>query len=187
MKKLTIIALVFCLVLAFGLVGCKDDSKTTKQTTTSEGSTNNGGSNTVPKTWDLSNLYGSSGSYKCIARIVTAQGSANMEIWIKGNKERIETTSTEGTAVTIFDGKTMYSWAKGQNQGVMMDMEDIADLSGQTQAQTETKSVEDWNKDAVDVTCNEESISDSLLTPPSNVNFMDMGEMLANLQNMPSM
>jgi len=186
MKKLTILAIILCLILTFGLVGCKDDDKQSNDNTGTDASgTGVGGS--VTTEWDLSSLYGGTGSYKCTAQLQSPQGSGAMTIWIKGNKERIEFQSPQGTIVSIYDSEKMYTWSEGQTQGIIITLSDLENLADQVPQGTETRSLEDFNKNAVDVECNEEAVPNGLLIPSSNIQFMDMAEMLANLQNMPSM
>ena len=107
MKKILTIITIAILAL-FVLSACGDDSSTGSDGDTNGDTDRDGGSSSGQTTWDLSALYGSSGSYKCTAKIESPQGSGDMVIWIKGNKERIEFTSQQEKSSMIFDGKKMY-------------------------------------------------------------------------------
>ncbi len=176
MKKLIALALILCLV---GLTGCGSDDGT------SSGTTDKSDSN---KVWDLSDLYGSAEAYKCTAKVSQNGMEMDMDIWMKGDNERIESHAPQGTQITLFDGQMMYSWTKGGTDGIKMDVAKIVEEG--EQQQTQVQSTEQMNQNAVDVDCKPATFPDSMFETPANVQFRDMNEMMeqiANMGNLPNM
>ena len=144
-------------------------------TTTLKASTGGGGvMNTLN---DIASAISSGQAYRCVYTYQNVQS----EMFVKGQK--FSSTANVGGQIThsISDGAWMYIWQEGQNTGTKFN---IAEMKANTQktesGYTDINTIADT---ASNVECSLTATSDSRFTPPSNIQFQDMGELLKQLQN----
>ncbi len=115
-------------------------------------------------------------SFKCT--ITDSQGNAG-DIYVKGNKFKSEST-VEGTkAFSIVDeNKCVWIWQEGNAQGSKI----CADSSQQqTKETSKTTAVPGQVNTGANVRCTAQDLSDSMFSPPTNVQFTDLAETLKGL------
>jgi len=107
--------------------------------------------------------------------------------YMKGGAVRADFTSSkpEESGSVIVKDKKMYSWnAQG---GFMMELPDESDVQTTTepgapnQAGNMMESLEKYKE-----SCKPAVVSDSLFTPPSNVNFQDFSKMMPQVPQLPT-
>jgi hypothetical protein len=118
--------------------------------------------------------FASGKPFKCVT--VVDQYTSTM--YIKDSKMRIDTLPADAHA--IYNGDLIYSWS-GES-GTVMKMSDIQKLS--EGAPYKQPSQQDMLNKAKDTNskCEPYAVSDSLFTPPADVDFKDMAEMLKQME-----
>lgn len=107
------------------------------------------------------------------------------EILIKGEKFRqnTEITSNEGMmkVYSISDGQYFYSWNDAiKGSGSKMKIEAV-----ETTPEENTQKQENVNwEEKLDYKCNPATLTDADLALPTDIEFVDLSEMMNNLQNM---
>ncbi|VVB51515.1 Uncharacterised protein [uncultured archaeon] len=155
-------------------------SESPQQATTTTVSNNDNSGGVVDKIKDLTAAIASGQAYHCT---YTYQGVTS-ESWIKGEKFKSKSTVDSKVGYAISDGVWMYSWVDGEKTGVKFNIEDMKKLGDQQKANS-NKEPADMNeiaKTAGNVECSIAAITDGTFTPPSNIEFSDMGQLLKNLQ-----
>ena len=89
--------------------------------------------------------------------------------YIKGKKYYAEVISEGRTGYLIMKDNCMWTWSKGESQGVKMCLEPTEEEEGLWEMEGSPQ--EAYN-------CAPAAVSDSLFNPPANVNFMDMSQMM---------
>ncbi|MBD3309805.1 hypothetical protein GF351_01150 [Candidatus Woesearchaeota archaeon] len=156
------------------------------------GTEETGGQDSSGITDDLEALLEKGAEAECTAKVtVEGEGTVTAKFWIKGQKERIEVDTQEGASNSIMDmdDKQMWTWLEGSQQGIMMDigkMEEMSESMDTASQQTgaEVKSAQEWNKQAMNIDCKETSVPDSMFVPPSDVDFTDFTAMLEQMMGM---
>jgi len=117
--------------------------------------------------------------------------------YIEGDKYRSEYSADGVNSVSIFDGKTMYTWDENTRQGTKLDIaclddlqtDDVEDKSaGQTEDYDEYQSSEEMLSTGFDISCRKVASID--FTIPDDVQLIDQCallkqqmQVLDNLQN----
>jgi hypothetical protein len=128
---------------------------------------------------DLKAALSSGAGYKCTYDF----NGMTSESWVKGKKFASKTNVDNQVGHTISDGTWMYSWEDGQRQGVKFNIEEMKRLGEKSQGgQQKQPSMDEVANAASNVRCAPEVMSDSTFTPPSDVEFQDMGAMVKQLQ-----
>ena len=77
----------------------------------------------------------------------------------------------------IYDGTYGYFWSSAATQGTKMKIENLEEYTNPSPGTDQSNQSVDWNKD-VDTDCSSWSVDNSVFTPPSNVEFMDLSSMM---------
>ncbi len=114
-------------------------------------------------------------------RCVSEQSGQTITIYMKGSKMRMDTVPAD--AHGIYTEDLMYTWQA--KQGSVMKLEDIKALSeGAEQYRPKTQSEIIENAQKVNSKCEAYDVSESLFTPPADVQFQDLTEMMKQLEAM---
>ena len=115
----------------------------------------------------------------------------NIITYVKGEQFRTDMTGgTEGSMSTIYKDDTTWSWNTETKEGMKMtfqkpsitpgmEMEESSEEESDMSDAQEMKEEVDKYKDS----CKNQMISDSLFTPPSDVEFQDYSQMMEQMQN----
>ncbi|MCI0566395.1 hypothetical protein L0Y46_04345 [bacterium] len=112
-----------------------------------------------------------------------AVGAGKGMVYVADGKMRndFSVTGPDGKMVEghmISNGETNYIWSSEMpGQGIKMAM---MDAEGGTGVPKENYQTVDWNKD-YDYACKKWSADESMFAPPSDVQFMDMDEIMKNM------
>ena len=99
----------------------------------------------------------------------------NIITYVKGEQFRTDMTGgTEGSMSTIYKDDTTWSWNTETKEGMKMTFQKPSITPGM-----EMEEEVDKYKDS----CKNQMISDSLFTPPSDVEFQDYSQMMEQMQN----
>ncbi|MEK6947895.1 MAG: hypothetical protein AABX19_01490 [Nanoarchaeota archaeon] len=164
MKRNTIL-----IILVLGILILGACSKTDSQTSTDSNDKFSG---------KLADIMNSGSSYKC----TTMQENNQIEMYVKGKKVRSELTTPQGKVNVVSDeNKCVWMWQNGTNQGTKFCSDETksdSDTTEEYNAQVQGKTDPNTNVD-----CNKFSVSDDMFTPPTNVQFSDLSEMMKKFQN----
>lgn len=117
---------------------------------------------------------------KCTA----TQEGQTVTIYMKGSRMRMDTTPAD--AHGIYTEDTMYTWSG--NQGMMMKMEDIKKMAGDAQAyKPKTQEEVISNAEQTNAQCSPASVDESMFSPPGDVQFQDLSELLKQMPQIPQM
>ncbi|NTW90323.1 MAG: hypothetical protein HGB37_05450, partial [Candidatus Moranbacteria bacterium] len=119
--------------------------------------------------------------------IPAGEGKASLTMKMYADKDRYKTEMDlpTGSVVSIFDGKTMYTWVDGTKQGMKMDLECAKSLKDQLPQAGPAGKAEQQSYDTPEqaignipnITCAEAS-GQVDLSVPSDVTFTDQCEIL---------
>lgn len=175
---LMIIAVLIILVAGWWLFMSKGDNNQMKNSEQAAGQaqTESQKQNLSPK-----ELFAQGKTQKCQTSFETAEGKGNGQLYIANGKMRTDTTMVIGgnsiTTHMIMDDSMAYVWIDGQNMAFKMPIDQLEQQQPETQTQASA------NLDTkYEVICSDWSIDESLLTPPSNVNFPDQTQLLQTSQ-----
>ncbi len=109
---------------------------------------------------------------KCVSQMADQTAT----IYMKGSQMRMDTLPAD--AHGIYTADAMYTWKDGQ--GMMMKMEDVKRMSAAGGQPIRPKTQEEIvaNAESSNTKCETTSIDESMFTPPADIKFQDMGEML---------
>lgn len=122
--------------------------------------------------------YEGNESIKCTFTDDKSEGTA----YIKQGKIRFDSMGTDGAQYgnAIVNGKMLYIWQTGSNEGYMIDTSKYQDEDGQMAGQfIDAEKIKDevaQNKP----NCVKEQIDDAMFTPPSTVTFSDFSAMMGD-------
>jgi hypothetical protein len=122
------------------------------------------------ETIDIASAMKLGKSVKC----VSSQEGQTATIYMKGSQMRMDTMPAD--AHGIYTADTMYTWK--DKQGMMMKMEDVKRMAEEAGHPARPKTQEEIIASQANVKCESASVDESMFTPPSDVQFQDMGEML---------
>lgn len=124
----------------------------------------------------LKDIVGLGGGQKCTYAMDNGSGT----LYAGNGKARMDLAiQTSGQTIMshmIVDGTTSYSWQDGQTTGIKITTNPSAPTNTPETSQQNNNTV-DPNTE-FDYDCSSWSIDNSLLTPPSNVTFQDLGASL---------
>jgi hypothetical protein len=108
-------------------------------------------------------------------KCVSVQEGQTATIYMKGSQMRMDTMPAD--AHGIYTQDVMYTWSN--NQGMMIKMEDVKNMAGE-QSPYKQPSQEDVvaNAQRYNTQCETAIVDESMFTPPADIKFQDMGEML---------
>ena len=119
-------------------------------------------------------------SMKCTYTQKVGEEMANGIVYMADKNARIEiTVSSGGKMYAIMDHDWHYSWTEGSPKGYKMTLE-AAELDNKMK-----EDVSNLSKD-IDFSCKSWKKDSSKFKTPSNIEFEDMSEMMAGLEDMPS-
>ena len=115
-------------------------------------------------------------------KCVSEQSGQTITIYMKGSKMRMDTVPAD--AHGIYTEDLMYTWQA--KQGSVMKIADIKALSAEAGEQYKPKSQSEIieNAQKVNSKCEAYDVSESLFTPPADVQFQDLTEMMKQLEAM---
>lgn len=138
----------------------------------------------------LKELLGVGVSQKCTFEMDEEGQATKGEILIKGDKfkQSLEMMTPEGLMKvhTISDGEYFYSWNEGiEGSGTKMKIEKEEEMLEEEMLGEESSTEADINwEEKLDYKCEGVEIGDEDLALPTDIEFMDLSEMIDNLQNM---
>jgi hypothetical protein len=179
MKKkfyyLSVLILTFMLVAGFNCGGV-DNNNTEIETEDKPIATENDDDDSVIE--DFKSALQINQAMKCTYKGVDDAGSVETTTYVEGDKYRSEYSSAGLDFVTVFDGKTMYSWDNNSKKGTKMDIKCFDDLETITEENgteiddyEEYRSSEDILDTGANVSCQKASKID--LEVPQDVEFVD--------------
>jgi len=114
---------------------------------------------------------------KCTYKVADTE----VEGWIKGKKYRGKIKNQQGqTAEVVMKDDCMWTWSEGENQGVKMcfDFEEGKDMWDPDAWKMEGEEYQDVTPPDVEYRCAPTVVSDAKFNPPSDVQFMDLDQMM---------
>ncbi|MDQ5962566.1 MAG: hypothetical protein QG653_373 [Patescibacteria group bacterium] len=127
----------------------------------------------------LKEIFARGGSQKCTYTIIENGITSSATIYLSGEKMRVDSqTTTNGKAENarmLLTNNIMYVWGDGMPQGIKMP---IPDANTPTSQNTQgTVQMVDLDKE-MNYSCSPWSADASYFTPPTNIKFMDMSQMM---------
>lgn len=141
------------------------------------------------KNLSLKDVFGRGDAYMCTYK---AQDS-EVTVYAKGEKLRVEGMSldatTQGSGGMINDGEWIYIWNDENKEGMKYNLEVLKELNQDVESEEveNYQNPEEWAKEVeneYDVKCEPTAISDNRFSPPENVDFKDLTEMLQKAQDL---
>ncbi len=164
-----VVAIIVLGAIAFFAFGTKSAPATTG-TSTPEAMT----ATTQPKTGSMKDLM-AMGSSHCTVSNTTANSTSNGDVYVAGGKMRGEFTSEiQGKTMVshfISDGTTFYTWSDAMPQGVKMSVAKAESAQG-------TAEQPNMYTSQVNYTCVPWTADSAQFTVPTNIQFMDMSNMM---------
>jgi uncharacterized protein YdeI (BOF family) len=197
--KPIIIAAVILLILlgAFAYTKTKSSAPATQkeQAKTQEGSQQTTGSKMEEITGSLADILKMGSAVKCNGNYSGDSGEMNVTVYTSGNKSYSEMTvdtPDQGTFMTysIYDGDWLYTWGD-YGMASKMKVSDIQELSGKAPSDvptpkdyqgSETEGPQAFEQQ-FDYSCTPWVVESSKFTPPSDVEFTDIGQMMKNMND----
>lgn len=187
-KKIYLLMLILGAFMIVGFSCNKDDNTKTEE----ESSVVQDDDSVVDNFKDALSL---NNKMKCTYKASDEGQSYESTSYIEGDKYKTEYSTAGVNYISIFDGKTMYSWDENTKQGTQMDIDCLNDLETTTEDDgTDSQDVEEYQSSeeildtGVDVSCRKVNSID--FTVPSDVELVDQCallkqqmESLENLQN----
>ncbi|HHQ45127.1 MAG TPA: hypothetical protein ENN13_03215 [Candidatus Altiarchaeales archaeon] len=185
--KSKIAGLLVLTILACGCIGGGGNDATTTTLKTSEvtpttakpATTTTQGQGVVDRLTDMAQAMASGGSYKCTYNYEGLQTTS----WVMGEKFKSTSVLTGMEFNSISDGVWIYSWNSDESQGMKLRISDFQDIQEQDDLQ-DYPDMEEIARFARDVDCRPEALSQAFFTPPSNIEFIDVGEQMRQMQEM---
>ncbi len=115
-------------------------------------------------------------SAHCTWNVRTEEGRMTGEMWVKGDKFK-QVMDVEGQTInSISDGEHMYMWGDTMpGMKIPMDMHEAAEEPSDAGAVPSGPDMDvEYNYE-----CNPTVVADSAFVPPRDVDFQDIGEMMA--------
>jgi major membrane immunogen (membrane-anchored lipoprotein) len=193
MKKLLIVPLLVMISLL--LTACT--SKTTEKGTSTDNkdeatatTQNDGEENIKGSILDLAKM---GKNVKCTYKFDNEEAAMEGTVYVSGSKTRSDikikiSDGTENDSTTITDGEWMYMWSTAAEQGTKMNIKDMEQMA--EKYKTEGDAEEDSNNQYknqtqdVDYKCRPWVVDNSKFNIPTNIEFIDMNEMMKGLLEM---
>ncbi|MFC1622056.1 hypothetical protein ACFL13_01590 [Patescibacteria group bacterium] len=175
MKKFTLILIIS---LAFVVTACIPKK---------EGGGPEGGGDESSITGSLKDLLGMGKSIKCTGEYSGEDGKMQMTVFVAKEKSYTEIdmeVPDQGDikSYSIFDGEWFYMWGNMMN-GTKMKIDDIQEMADENdQYESGQGNTKGFNKD-YDYKCRPWIPDNSKFTPPSDIEFVDMTQMMEGLQD----
>ncbi len=87
---------------------------------------------------------------------------------------------------SLSDSEWMYMWSG--KRGTKMNLQKLKEMDNNNETEVGQKTwqdnIKEWEKGEVKYNCRQEDLPDDKFTPPIDVKFVDMTEMLSNMQDM---
>lgn len=133
---------------------------------------------------NISEMLASGKNIKCTYRL-RAEDDFEVITYVDGEKYRTESRMNNMKYSAVFDGKDMYSWMDGQENGTRMNLEcmkdlDMNEIEESPQAEIEEDPVNLFT-DKIDLRC--EEVRNIDFSTPKGVNFADSCEMMKTQMN----
>jgi len=171
--------MVLLVLLASGCVCSPGNGGNVSQTTVTQPSGSVQTTTTVKSGGVLSDLAAVISSGQAYSCNYTYDNVHNVMV-LKGQKYKSDVTYQGKAGHVISDGVWAYTWSEGQNAGIKFN---IADMNQQnTQTSGTVPDLTELARTATGVRCTPTVISDSAFTPPANIRFQDMGELVKRMQ-----
>lgn len=194
MKKYFNIRYFIVIICVLALSGCGN-----KNVSKENSEQNNSGTSVTEKVkQSLYDLVATGAGMKCT---LEDPKSGPMTMYVKGEKAKVEGFDVMGgfsgpvpneqpkkeKGTMINDGTWVYIWSG--TEGMKFNIKDMENLApkeqNQDNPQENASDWKDWVKqmdsEGIKYDCNPSVLSDSDFTPPSNVKFQDLGEMMKGL------
>jgi len=99
-------------------------------------------------------------------------------VYIKGQSLRSETENKTGKAYAIVKDQKLWAWSSQNTQGILMDLtkQNQTQTGGQKSQEDIVKEVEQYKQN-----CQQTVVADSLFSPPTDIKFLDLSQMMQNL------
>lgn len=181
MQKNVLIGLgVIVLLLLGGAYFILGKSKTTPTAPLTANQANN---QAVSEKTSLKNLLAGNRNVTCTTSYpIDEKSSSNGTIFVSGKKMRgdfnVMMNGKNTLSYMIQDGTYVYIWTADSAQGTKMKVEAVEKATGESTQKTDQNF--DVNKE-VDVKCSNWSVDESKFTPPSNVTFTDLSQILQKI------
>lgn len=197
-KKMHLCLVVGMTVLLSGCsLGSSKDTATPAQIVEEEQAQEKVQEQTGPSAW-IAGL----GEGKKMQCTYTIQGEGNkivaMKMYAEKDRYKTEMETPTGMTISLFDGKTLYSWTKGMKQGTKMEKACLKELEKQTKnGEVPATDAYDSPEQAIEtipnISCSVMEEEIDFFSVPSDIVFADQCELMKNalkqmrgLQNVPS-
>ena len=158
----------------------ENSNSNTEQDQVSDKENDKGGSGDGNYYETMTDLMARGKSMKCTYTHKVGEEMASGVVYMADKNARIEiTVSSGGKMYSITDHEWTYSWNESSSKGYKMTLE-AAELDKEMKEE-----VSDLSKD-IDFSCKPWKKDSSKFKTPSNIEFEDMSEMMAGLEDMPS-
>lgn len=184
-KKVLIGIVVAILVLgggAYFVLSGKDDSKTTNsqaQSTDQTETTNQNSDSANPESsGNLKTLLAAGKAQKCTMKYSGDSGSGDGTMYSNGSDRGLMTMNYQteqgnsGVSNVLYNKDKVYTWStvNGQTFGMIFEKSGYESQSSSSSQSGTSKSAPDPNE-KFDLNCSAWNVDESILTPPSDVNF----------------
>lgn len=140
--------------------------------TTTQSNTTSSGGNILD---NIRDAFSKSASFSC--QYPDPTGKTKITTYVKNGAIRVKnlSSSAEQTGNAIMKDNKMWIWSEGKKEGMILTLKNTADKSGTQKDQREEAILE---MEKYKQYCKVEIVSDSLFTPPSEVNFKDLDALM---------
>lgn len=119
---------------------------------------------------DLAELIATGNPVKCVFE----QAGQTVTTYMKGSQTRTDTMPSDAHSISTVD--KIYTWTG--KEGTVMKIEDMARLPESAAQQSSPQEEIDTNIEAPSPKCEAASVDESMFTPPADVEFRDIGDVL---------
>ena len=132
----------------------------------------------------LDEVFNGRGSMECT---FTNEDGQQYTIYIKNGKVRTDFEGgNEGSGGMIYTQDKVWTWDKVKKEGAIMTIPQVDEKDTtfeESKGETPVQSKEELKKEIEKYkeSCKNTSVSDSLFTPPQDIKFIDMSELLKNM------
>jgi hypothetical protein len=186
MNKSKFISIFLLILLSVFLAGCIKKPQDNQQADKKQGRAQEESGKVENFTGSLMDVLKLGNSVKCTGSYSGEDGSMEMVVYASGKKSYSEMQVDAGedgiiNTYSIYDGEWMYTWT---DQGMaskmnVSEMEDLAkDMPEQEDYEGAQMSGQQAFQQEFDYKCNPWVVDNSKFVPPSDIEFMDMGEMM---------
>lgn len=189
MKKILLVPLIVMISLL--LTACT--AKTGQQGSAGDenAATTSSGDEEESINGNILDLAGLGKKVKCTYAYDNENMSMSGVVYVSGSKTRSDATikmsdGTENSMSTITDGEWMYMWTSESQQGTKMNLQEMkqtADEYKTDEGNGQTNQYRNQTQD-VDYKCRPWIVDNSKFDIPSDVNFIDMNEMMKGIIDM---